>query len=428
MSYFRIVTPQPRAKERLVWRRLLLSLYLLFLLFSACAPQRAAVPPGVVPEPKPLNSEDEQYGHQILSELSQRYKLDYDHPRGPNVRKVVERLTAAAHADQDPWHVVVFKDDSFKNAAATRGNHVFIWTGMLDATQSDDELAAILGHEISHVLARHTDPDPNEQVKQIMIGVGAMVAGIAAGRATGNPSLARTASDLASSLTQKVGEGMLVYPYSREREAEADQIGLFMMADAHYDPRGAIEFWTRVQNNPEFTTSFAFLSSHPPADERLAILKRLLPQALERYEGTSSAAPQVLAGGNAISRKVVLSGAGGRNRSGTAPALPNSPSVPVADSFDIREAPGGAITMPSAGGRILTHQALEETRLVVSEIAIVYERPSLRSKPLGEFRRGARISVVPAKSGWMEVFAPDHGFLEQRNLTAASGPGSFSLQ
>ncbi|MCB0360485.1 MAG: M48 family metallopeptidase, partial [Bdellovibrionales bacterium] len=235
---------------------------------------------------------EEQYGHQVLQELSQQWPLDYNDPRLDTVVRIVDRLTAAANANADPWHVYLFRAPDIKNAAATRGNHVFVWSGMLDYVQSDEELATVLAHEIAHVLAGHTDPDPNEAIRKMLIGLGAAAAGIAVSQSAGSQW-----GQITSSLTQEVGSGFLVNPYSREREAEADHIGLFLMADAHYDPRAAVEFWKRAQNDPAFSSSLEFFSTHPLAEDRAAQLQSFLPAALDRYNGVRAApAPQPLPG------------------------------------------------------------------------------------------------------------------------------------
>jgi len=156
---------------------LLFSFSLLFL--SACSTRKAPVQVGHIPKSKPITIAEEQYGHTVLQKMSEKWPLDYNDPRLDKVTEIVDRLTVAANADKEPWHVYLFKAPKVKNAAATRGNHVFIWSGMLDWIQSDDELATILGHELAHVLARHTDPDPNEAAKKMLIRVGAIAASIA---------------------------------------------------------------------------------------------------------------------------------------------------------------------------------------------------------------------------------------------------------
>lgn len=260
----------------------------IFLLFTSCAPvQHKAVPVGIVPIAKAPSAADEEYGHELLTQFREKWSLANNHPRLDEVDEIVERLTRAARADTYPWHVYVFEDAEFKNAAATRGNHVFVWTAMLDATNSEDELAAIIGHEIGHVLAAHVEPNANETATQILISIGSAVAGAAAARASGNYQMGQNIGNITSSLTEELGSGIFLYPYSRGKEYEADQVGLFLMADAGYDPGSAIAFWKRAQNDPSFSSSIEFFSTHPPAAGRLAKLESYLPMAMERYRGSA---------------------------------------------------------------------------------------------------------------------------------------------
>lgn len=257
----------------------------LLSLLTACAPvqPRAAVPVGTVPIAKAPSAQDEQYGHGLLTEFRQKWQLANNHPRLDEVDEIVARLTRAARADTYPWHVYVFEDPEFKNAAATRGNHVFVWTAMLDATKSKSELATVLAHEVAHVLAAHVEPDQNEQMKEVLISLGAAAAGIAVARSSGSYQTGQNLGNITSSLTQEIGSGIFLNPYSREKEYEADQVGLFLMADAGFNPSAALDFWKRAQNDPSFSSSLEFFSTHPPAAGRQAKIESYLPMAMERY-------------------------------------------------------------------------------------------------------------------------------------------------
>ncbi|MCB0323638.1 MAG: M48 family metallopeptidase [Bdellovibrionales bacterium] len=359
-------------------------LILLTTVASACALQRPPVPVGEVPPPRPVTVEEEQYGHQVLDALTQKFPLDYSHPRYNEVTSIVERLTASIGASQDPWHLFVFRDDTFKNAAATRGNHVFIWTAMIDATQNESELAAVLAHEIGHVLARHTDPDPNEEIRKLLINVGALAAGVAAARAAG-PQAAQIASDLAQGLTNELGSGILVYPYSRDRELEADQVGLFLMADAGYDPQAAVDFWQRAQGDATFGSTLAFFSTHPPAEERLTRLQKLLPLARDRFTGKS---PKNAAGGQLLAAPLPMSGR---------------------DTFDV-STPVGQLATEGSAWR------------VQAERAELYAAPDPNSVRLGAFKKSARVIAREEQEVWVRIEHPDRGWLRKEDLTLESSP------
>ena len=112
-----------------------------FLFFSiGCSTGRTPVPLGVIPSGAYVSAEDEAYGHQVLATLNREYPMSRDDAAINRVRELVMRLAKAANADHNPWNVFVLEGDSVVNAAATRGNYVFVWTGMLRAAPDDGEL------------------------------------------------------------------------------------------------------------------------------------------------------------------------------------------------------------------------------------------------------------------------------------------------
>jgi len=250
------------------------------LSLTACGPGRPPIPPGEIPRADIVSAEDEQYGQTVLAELMQQYPLDRSDNNINRVRDIVDRLAKAAHADRDPWHVYVLQGDTVINAAATRGNHVFVWTGMLRSVRSDDELATVLAHELGHVLAGHTMPTPTEEAQEILANVTGQVVGEIIQSQGAYGALAGIAGDLVSSVVRAIA----INPESQRKELEADQIGFFLMADAGYDPRKALDFWTRMEQISGGDSSLQVLSTHPANEERLDALRAMLDQAMARYE------------------------------------------------------------------------------------------------------------------------------------------------
>lgn len=377
-------------------------------LLNACASGRPPVPPGVVPKPRPPTISEEQYGHTVLQGLSEQYKVDYTDPRVDKVTEIVERLTTAAGAGQDPWHVYLFRAPEVKNAAATRGNHVFVWSGLLDFTESDEETATFIAHEIAHVLAGHTDPDPNEEVRRLLIGIGAAAAGIAVAHATSSPSVAGNVGRMTQVLTQEVGSGLLVNPYSRERELEADHIGLFLMADAGYRPDAAVKFWERIQQNPSFASGLEFFSTHPPPANRLESLRALLPQAMARYDRRDQqgavAAPAAPEKKDSFAEKYY----------GAQPPAEKTDTraAPRGDSFNWEDAASDEVRSEPVAPPA---EAADAWR-VTAPRAVLYAEPDNTSRKLGEFRRGAEVRGAVHDKSWLRISEPDAGYLQLQDL------------
>lgn len=251
--------------------------FLIFLIiFTGCSLPRTKVPLGTIPKPAVPSPAEEAAGQQALTALTEEYELDYDHPKYDLLVETIERLSKAAGGDfQHRWHVYLLKAEDVKNAAATKGNHLFFWTGMLDFAKTEGEIATVAAHEMAHVLARHTSPDSSKTIAQVLIQVAAVAASVAAASALDGGMGAREVSRGAGALTQQIGNGIFVNPYSQEVETEADEVGLFLMSRAGYDPADAIKFWEKFAD--EEPARLSFFSTHPPAKERLERLKSILP-------------------------------------------------------------------------------------------------------------------------------------------------------
>lgn len=355
-------------------------LILILLFIAACSASRKPIPTGVVPEQGDVHSQDEQYGQEVLNQLTQQYPLDRNDQRINRVREVVERLTKAARADHNQWHVHVLVGDEVKNAAATRGNFIFVWTGILKTVQSDAELATILSHEIGHVLAGHTAPDPSEEVNRIIAGMagvatGTVVAGI--GRGLGGP-----VSDLAELIVRASLEALLVNPGSQDKELEADQIGIFMMADAKYNPQDAIQFWDRVKYDPDFSNSaLEFLSSHPSSGERVEKLRHLLKEAELRYQAALAGKP---------------------------PPYPTDIT-----RLDLKS------SQSSSSPERINSIKTDNSWIVVEEIVNVYTTPSNNSEQVGQLKAGTKVQVNGIDGRWLELISPIRGYVIGHDLAPA---------
>ncbi len=158
------------------------------------------------------------------------------------------------------------------NAWCMPGGKVAVYTGILPVTKDETGLAVVMGHEISHALAGHG----NERISQAMV---AQLGGAVLGTAISNAQWAQIFSQV-----YPIGAQVGLLAYGRKQELEADQMGLYLMGMAGYDPRQAIPFWNRMeaassgnQRPPEF------LSTHPGPENRIAGLNSYMDKAMEYY-------------------------------------------------------------------------------------------------------------------------------------------------
>ena len=172
------------------------------------------------------------------------------------------------------WEVVVFEDETL-NAFALPGNKIGVHTGLIKLVDNQDQLAAVIGHEIGHVLEQHS----NERMSQeaaVTQGIGVVSAVV------GTPQSALGQVGM-SALGIGAQYGILL-PYSRTHESEADLIGLDMMAKAGFDPRQSLVLWQKMAQASAGQQMPEFLSTHPADSTRIADLSKKLPSALGQYQ------------------------------------------------------------------------------------------------------------------------------------------------
>jgi predicted Zn-dependent protease len=218
----------------------------------------------------------QQMGVESWQRIRSETSASDDQAAQQTANRVASKLLETAGADPADWEVVVFEGDE-ANAFALPGGKIGIYEGMLQATQNDAQLAAVVGHEIGHLQADH----PQERISSEVATQGAVQL-VSAALQVGNIGYANA---IAGALGAGAQYGVLL-PYSRNQELEADRVGLHLMAEAGYDPREALAFWQEIQQQGGGEPP-AFLSTHPAAGDRIEQLQELMPAALEAYQGSA---------------------------------------------------------------------------------------------------------------------------------------------
>ncbi len=226
---------------------------------------------------------------QLTQKAAQQGALDQDAAQTARVKRIAARLipqTTVFRPDAKNWNWEVHTLSSNQvNAWCMPGGKIAVYTGLIDKIKpTDDELAAVMGHEIAHALREHSRERVSQQMAQsAVVGIGAAALG-----------LGRAGADLGGMLAQ-VTFGL---PNSREHEREADRIGVELAARAGYDPRAAVTLWEKMaalggSGTPEL------LSTHPAPQSRIEDLKVYAQKVMPLYEqakkaAASSGAPLVL--------------------------------------------------------------------------------------------------------------------------------------
>ncbi len=231
-------------------------------------------------------SEEMQLGARAYSQVKNDPKLrqSQDPREIEPVKRVVARIVEAAKrskyaemANQFQWEVTIIKDDKTANAFALPGGKMAVYTGIFPMAKTEAGLAAVMGHEVVHALARHGA----ERMSQGQLtNAGLQVIGVAAGAAGGSGMLGQSAM---AALGVGVQVGVLL-PFSRKHESEADYIGILLAADAGYDPRESVHLWERMEQMSGGKGPSEFLSTHPGHETRIEQLKKWMPEAMAIYQ------------------------------------------------------------------------------------------------------------------------------------------------
>jgi predicted Zn-dependent protease len=212
---------------------------------------------------------------EVLTKEKSEGDLNADPKMTARVRAIAQRLipqTGAFRADAPKWQweVNVIKSDEL-NAWCMPGGKIAFYSGIITKLSlTDDEIAAIMGHEIAHALREHARERASEQATTgLVIGVGAAILG---------------AGQAGADLTQLAYHSVFGLKHSRLHETEADRIGVELAARAGYDPRAAISLWEKMGKASGGGGGPEFLSTHPSAETRIADLRNYSSRVMPLYE------------------------------------------------------------------------------------------------------------------------------------------------
>lgn len=217
----------------------------------------------------PENQVD-QMGLQAFNTLKRDKKISLNGQYNHAARCIAHAITQVTGGR---WEVVVFEDKS-PNAFALPGNKIGVYTGMLKLVDNQEQLAAVIGHEIGHVLAKHS----NERASQEM----AVSQGLNILQAMTMPTSAL--GQLGFGLLGVGAEYGVLKPFSRTQESEADIIGVDLMAKAGFDPRFSINLWQKMEQATQGQQPVEFMSTHPSHATRIQDLEKHMPQAMGLFQ------------------------------------------------------------------------------------------------------------------------------------------------
>ncbi|KAJ3558948.1 hypothetical protein NPX13_g9612 [Xylaria arbuscula] len=183
----------------------------------------------------------------------------------------MRRLIPVSGMEDSEWEIRVIDDPHTANAFVLPGGKVFVYSGLIPIARNEHGLAAVLGHEIAHNLAQHVGERMSSQL-------GANILLYSLITLTGGIGILVT-----SWLGNVILDLVFSRPMGRRQEAEADYIGLMMMAEACYDPQEALGFWQRMKGMSEQEPP-EWMSTHPSNSNRIQKIQEWMPKALEKLQ------------------------------------------------------------------------------------------------------------------------------------------------
>jgi len=238
--------------------------------------------------------DDIRFGQDAMKQFLDLSQQQSWYPGDPEMQakceEILHRITRVSHMPDLPW-TIYYTECPDVNAFALPGGRIMVFAGIWKMVEDDEELAAVIAHEVTHATARHGTERMTTVLAMEAVSLAAQI-----GAAASGSQGAAQASDAINQMIQ-----VLVPAYSREQEGEADHWGMIYMAEAGYNPSAAIRVWERAAQTD--TTPIDIYADHPSHAERYAALSALLPEADGYYKRALAGEDFAAAAGPAWSKQ-----------------------------------------------------------------------------------------------------------------------------
>jgi len=219
---------------------------------------------------------------QIYEKVKEKEKMSNDTKTLNEIKEIGKKMedSISEYFDRenldDPtknfdWEYILIDKKKVRNAWCMPGGKIAVYTGILDATKNTNGLAAVMGHEIAHAVAKHS---VERASRGTLLNVGTKIIDIASGGVLSD--INRTTGQNTVGLLAQLG---ILNPFNRKQESEADYLGMIFSSLSGYDIRETVKIWERMKELNKGKEPPEFMSTHPSTDSRIANLRQLAPVA-----------------------------------------------------------------------------------------------------------------------------------------------------
>ena len=223
---------------------------------------------------------------QIYENVKRKAKLSDDKKQLQEIKEIGSKIEESVSAyfnsinAKDPtynfqWEYILVDDDKIKNAWCMPGGKIAVYTGILKITKNKDGLAAVMGHEIAHAVAKHSIERAS---RALVLNVGTAALDIFTGGAISNTR--RTTGVDVAGMLRRFG---IDNPFGRKQEREADYLGLIFSSLAGFDIRESVKVWERMKEAHKGQEPPEWMSTHPSSANRIESLKNWIPEIIIKY-------------------------------------------------------------------------------------------------------------------------------------------------
>jgi len=223
---------------------------------------------------------------QLYENVKNKTKLSNDKKQLEEIKDIGSRIEDAVSAyfdsinKKDPtynfqWEYILVDNDKIKNAWCMPGGKIAVYTGILEITKNKDGLAAVMGHEIAHAVAKHSIERAS---RALVLNLGTTALDIFSGGA-----ISRTQRTTGVDVAGMLRHFGIDNPFGRKQETEADYLGLIFSSLAGYDIRESVKIWERMKEANKGQEVPEWMSTHPSSARRIESLKNWIPEIIIDY-------------------------------------------------------------------------------------------------------------------------------------------------